>query len=72
MHLRNAIAPTEKRTGTERPFPEVWYKQPIYYKANRFSFVGHETEAVWPRYSNYMDYELVLSGAAALERRWRR
>jgi 2-keto-4-pentenoate hydratase/2-oxohepta-3-ene-1,7-dioic acid hydratase in catechol pathway len=61
LHLRNAIAQTEKRTGIKRPFPEVWFKQPIYYKANRFSFVGHETDVVWPKYSNYMDYELELA-----------
>jgi 2-keto-4-pentenoate hydratase/2-oxohepta-3-ene-1,7-dioic acid hydratase in catechol pathway len=61
LHLRNAIAQTEKRTGVKRPFPEVWFKQPIYYKANRFSFVGHETDVEWPKYSNYMDYELELA-----------
>ena len=38
--------------------PEVWYRQPIYYKCNRFSVVGTETEVVWPRYSSVMDYEL--------------
>ena len=61
LHLRNAIAQTEKKTGVKRPFPEVWFKQPIYYKANRFSFVGHETDVVWPTYSNHMDYELELA-----------
>jgi len=61
LHLRNAIAQTEKRTGIKRQFPEIWYKQPIYYKANRFSFVGHEADVVWPRYSSYMDYELELA-----------
>src|SRR5262245_9900501 len=61
LHLRNAIAQSEKRTGIKRPFPDVWFKQPIYYKANRFSFIGHETDVVWPKYSNYMDYELELA-----------
>ncbi len=61
LHLRNAIAQTTKKTGIERPFPEVWFKQPIYYKANRFSFIGHETDVVWPKYSNHMDYELELA-----------
>jgi 2-keto-4-pentenoate hydratase/2-oxohepta-3-ene-1,7-dioic acid hydratase in catechol pathway len=61
LHLRNAIAQSEKRTGIKRPFPEVWYQQPIYYKANRFSFVGHETDVVWPAYSQWMDYELELA-----------
>jgi 2-keto-4-pentenoate hydratase/2-oxohepta-3-ene-1,7-dioic acid hydratase in catechol pathway len=61
LHLRNAIAQSEKRTGIKRPFPEVWYQQPIYYKANRFSFIGHDTDVVWPAYSNWMDYELELA-----------
>lgn len=61
LHLRNAIAQTAQRTGITRPFPEVWFKQPIYYKANRFSFIGHETDVVWPEYSSYMDYELELA-----------
>ena len=38
--------------------PEVWYRQPIYYKCNRFSVVGTGTDGVWPRYSSVMDYEL--------------
>lgn len=38
--------------------PEVWYRQPIYYKCNRFSVVGTGTDVVWPRYSSVMDYEL--------------
>lgn len=61
LHLRNAIAQSEKRTGIKRPFPEVWYPQPIYYKTNRFSIVGHETDVVWPSYSDWMDYELELA-----------
>jgi 2-keto-4-pentenoate hydratase/2-oxohepta-3-ene-1,7-dioic acid hydratase in catechol pathway len=61
LHLRNAIAQSEKRTGIKRPFPEVWFKQPIYYKTNRFSIVGHETDVEWPRYSQWMDYELELA-----------
>ncbi len=38
--------------------PKVWYEQPIYYKQNRFSVVGTETDILWPRYSKVMDYEL--------------
>lgn len=38
--------------------PQVWYDQPIYYKQNRFSVVGPESEILWPRYSQVMDYEL--------------
>jgi 2-keto-4-pentenoate hydratase/2-oxohepta-3-ene-1,7-dioic acid hydratase in catechol pathway len=60
-HLRNAMARAEERTGRRRPIPDVWYKQPIYYKANRFSFVGHEADVVWPAYSSWMDYELEIA-----------
>jgi 2-keto-4-pentenoate hydratase/2-oxohepta-3-ene-1,7-dioic acid hydratase in catechol pathway len=38
--------------------PQVWYDQPIYYKQNRFSVVGPDTDILWPRYSKVMDYEL--------------
>jgi 2-keto-4-pentenoate hydratase/2-oxohepta-3-ene-1,7-dioic acid hydratase in catechol pathway len=43
--------------GLMKP-PPVWYEQPIYYKCNRFSVVGTETDVRWPRYSELMDYEL--------------
>jgi 2-keto-4-pentenoate hydratase/2-oxohepta-3-ene-1,7-dioic acid hydratase in catechol pathway len=38
--------------------PAIWYQQPTYYKANRFSVIGHEEEILWPSYSKMMDYEL--------------
>ena len=38
--------------------PKVWYDIPVYYKANRFSFIGHEQQVIWPRYSNKLDFEL--------------
>lgn len=40
------------------PIPDVWYRQPIYYKCNRFSVVGPETVVEWPRYSELLDYEM--------------
>ena len=45
----------------------VWYEQPIYYKGNRFSVIGHEEEIRWPRYSERLDYELEM--AAVIGRR---
>lgn len=41
--------------------PPVWYEQPIYYKCNRFTFIGHEDDIVWPRYSQRLDYELEMA-----------
>jgi 2-keto-4-pentenoate hydratase/2-oxohepta-3-ene-1,7-dioic acid hydratase in catechol pathway len=54
------------RLQTDDPLPnprdielsEVFYKQPIYYKANRFSVVGHEHDVQWPSYAALLDYEL--------------
>lgn len=43
--------------GKFKPAP-VWYKQPLYYKANRFSVIGPDADVVWPRYANLLDYEL--------------
>ena len=38
--------------------PQTFYEQPIYYKANRFSVIGPETDVLWPAYSEVMDFEL--------------
>jgi 2-keto-4-pentenoate hydratase/2-oxohepta-3-ene-1,7-dioic acid hydratase in catechol pathway len=60
-HLKNSFAQAGKLTGEEREIPAVWYQQPIYYKANRFSVNGPEADVVWPSYSQVMDYELELA-----------
>lgn len=41
--------------------PPIFYQQPIYYKANRFSICGPDEEVIWPDYSTYMDYECELA-----------
>jgi len=38
--------------------PPIWYRQPTYYKANRFSVIGHGQDIIWPAYSSMMDFEL--------------
>ena len=60
-HLKNSFAQAEKLTGQAREVPPVWYQQPIYYKANRFSVIGPDEDVVWPSYSALMDYELELA-----------
>jgi 2-keto-4-pentenoate hydratase/2-oxohepta-3-ene-1,7-dioic acid hydratase in catechol pathway len=60
-HLKNSFAQAEKITGQAREIPAVWYDQPIYYKANRFSVIGPDDDVVWPGYSVLMDYELELA-----------
>lgn len=41
--------------------PRVWYEQPTYYKCNRFSVVGHETDVIWPKGAELMDYECEIA-----------
>jgi 2-keto-4-pentenoate hydratase/2-oxohepta-3-ene-1,7-dioic acid hydratase in catechol pathway len=60
-HLKNGMAQREKRTGVRETIPEVWYRQPIYYKCNRFSVAGPDTTVTWPKYSKLMDFELELA-----------
>jgi 2-keto-4-pentenoate hydratase/2-oxohepta-3-ene-1,7-dioic acid hydratase in catechol pathway len=38
--------------------PEIYRSQPIYYRGNHLSVVGDGATVRWPRYSQYMDYEL--------------
>jgi len=38
--------------------PEVWYQYPIYYKGNRFSVSGPDTDIIWPSFAEVMDFEL--------------
>ena len=51
-----ALADFEAR-GVYR-VPPVWYEQPLYYKANRFSFIGTDEDIVWPEYTEKLDFEL--------------
>ncbi|MEN9775119.1 MAG: hypothetical protein RL322_2189 [Pseudomonadota bacterium] len=61
-HLDNAMKAWEQlahRPAT--PIPQVWYERPTWYKGNRFSVVGPETDVLWPPYSEMMDFELELA-----------
>jgi len=49
------------RSGGRFAVPEVWYQQPLYYKANRFSVAQSGKDIVWPAYSEVMDFELELA-----------
>ncbi len=37
---------------------KIWYEQPVYYKSNRFSVIGHGAETIMPRGCKQFDYEL--------------
>ncbi|NIJ42387.1 2-keto-4-pentenoate hydratase/2-oxohepta-3-ene-1,7-dioic acid hydratase in catechol pathway [Parvibaculum indicum] len=63
-HLKQASEQGQKLTGAENPkanIPPVWYAQPIYYKGNRFSVIGTETDIEWPAYAELLDFELELA-----------
>jgi 2-keto-4-pentenoate hydratase/2-oxohepta-3-ene-1,7-dioic acid hydratase in catechol pathway len=78
LHMRQAAVGmarlrAEREGGSEaalpRPsdivLPEVFSRQPLYYKTNRFSVVGHEHEVVWPSYCEKFDYELEFGAILA-------
>ncbi|MEM8693779.1 MAG: fumarylacetoacetate hydrolase family protein [Pseudomonadota bacterium] len=60
-HLKNSFAAAEKMTGRPFTIPKVWYDQPIYYKGNRMSFIGHGQDVIWPGYAQFLDIELELA-----------
>ena len=57
LAARVAGKPVPNLTPAE-DVPEVYRNQPIYYRGNHLSVVGHDATVRWPRYSQYMDYEL--------------
>ncbi len=60
-HLKGSFAAAEKLTGVAMEIPQVWYDQPVYYKGNRMSFVGHGADVQWPGYAEFLDIELELA-----------
>lgn len=57
-HLVNCL----RAFGQAEPqLPPVWYRQPIYYKGNRLSFIGHGEDVIWPSYADHLDVELELA-----------
>jgi 2-keto-4-pentenoate hydratase/2-oxohepta-3-ene-1,7-dioic acid hydratase in catechol pathway len=49
--------------------PEAWYEIPAYYKGATKGFIGHETEILWPSYTDILDYELELGMVIGLDGR---
>lgn len=48
-----------QRRGGE--VPPYWYEAPVYYKGNRRATLGPEAECPWPRYTDYLDFELEMA-----------
>jgi 2-keto-4-pentenoate hydratase/2-oxohepta-3-ene-1,7-dioic acid hydratase in catechol pathway len=63
--LRDFLAfEAHTRKGYERrqqPFPEDWYKLPVFYKGNASTIVAPDTVVRWPRFTAKFDYELELA-----------
>ena len=55
-HMFGAV--NSERDPARIDIPQVWYDQPVYYKANRFSVVGPETDVIIPFSEPKFDYEL--------------
>jgi 2-keto-4-pentenoate hydratase/2-oxohepta-3-ene-1,7-dioic acid hydratase in catechol pathway len=60
-HLKNASKFMRGPDGQPVSIPEVWYRQPPYYKGNRFSVIGPGDEIVWPPACQRLDYELEVA-----------
>jgi 2-keto-4-pentenoate hydratase/2-oxohepta-3-ene-1,7-dioic acid hydratase in catechol pathway len=63
--LRDFLAfEAHTRKGYERrnqPFPEDWYKLPVFYKGNPRTIIAPDTTVRWPRFTEKFDYELELA-----------
>lgn len=64
MRLRNHPQAEEQFLALESSgaleLPPVWFRQPVYYKCNRFTVIGYGETVQWPAYSQMLDYELEL------------
>lgn len=58
---RAAGMPEDQVTKLAPPVPEIWYRQPVYYKCNRFAVSGPDEDIPRPAYSTRMDYECELA-----------
>lgn len=53
------ISKTAKALGLIR-MPKSFYRKPLYYKGNNLSVSAHETDVLWPRWTEQLDYEMEL------------
>lgn len=74
LHLRQSFAAARKTRALRSPDPEaalkamntraddrvvdIFNRQPIYYKCNRFATIGTDDDVVWPSFTEALDFEL--------------
>ena len=67
QHLKNAakfMAGSKSAPGQEgglASVPPLWYRQPPYYKGNRFSVIGPQQDIIWPPSCERLDFELEVA-----------
>lgn len=83
LHVRQALATSMKMKAAAEgdseaalqrlkssgvyTIPPVWYEMPLYFKCNRMSVVGPDTDVIWPNYAEVMDYELEMGAVIGRE-----
>jgi 2-keto-4-pentenoate hydratase/2-oxohepta-3-ene-1,7-dioic acid hydratase in catechol pathway len=71
--VRDAPDPEAKRREIEESgtavIPEVWYRKPLYYTANRFGIAAPDEDIVRPAYCNLFDFELEFAAIIGKEGR---
>lgn len=67
MRLRASMTPDPeasyqafKASGAYN-LPPSWYERPYYFKGNRMSCSGHDSEILWPTFTKTMDYEVEVA-----------
>ena len=60
-HLANCFKVMGATMPVPPSIPPIWYDQPLYYKGNRMSFIGHGPDVQWPAYAEFLDIELELA-----------
>ena len=67
MRLRASMTPDPeaayqsfKASGAYN-LPPSWYERPYYFKGNRMTCSGHDSEILWPSFTKTMDYEVEVA-----------
>jgi 2-keto-4-pentenoate hydratase/2-oxohepta-3-ene-1,7-dioic acid hydratase in catechol pathway len=58
--IHDFLVVEEHVKNTMQNVPAEWYNMPVCYKGNPDAVIGPDDEVRWPRYTQYLDYELEL------------